>query len=172
MSYSYRRAEAADLPAITAIYNSTIPSRCVTGEREPVSVASRRGWFENHQRPHRPIIVVEDDSGSIAAWASFNDFYAPDDYDIFAEISIYVHENHRSNGLGGELLAHMESVAPDLGIRSIMAMIFAHNPPSIALFERSGYSLWGRLTQVADMDGFIADIVIYGKTLQPDTQTS
>ncbi|MDO5638752.1 MAG: GNAT family N-acetyltransferase [Neisseria sp.] len=165
MSYRYRRAEAADLSAIVAIYNSTIPSRQVTGELEPVSIESRQGWFENHQRAHRPIIVVEDESGNIAAWASFNDFYAPRDYDIFAEISIYVHEAHRSSGLGSKLLAHMESVAPSLGIRSIMAMIFAHNPPSIALFERSGYSLWGRLPKVADMEGLIADIVIYGKEL-------
>ena len=167
MPYQYRPARAADLPAIVAIYNSTIPSRQVTGELVPVSVESRRGWFENHQRPHRPIMVAEDGSGNIAGWASFNDFYTPHDYDIFAEISIYVHKDHRSSGLGSKLLAHMESVAPSLGIRSIMAMIFAHNPPSIALFERSGYSLWGRLPQVADMDGFIADIVIYGKTLQP-----
>ena len=165
MPYQYRLARAADLPAIVAIYNSTIPSRQVTGELVPVSVESRRGWFENHQRPHRPIMVAEDGSGNIAGWASFNDFYTPHDYDIFAEISIYVHEDHRSSGLGSKLLAHMESVAPSLGIRSIMAMIFAHNPPSIALFERFGYTLWGRLPKVADMEGLIADIVIYGKEL-------
>ncbi|UOO81066.1 N-acetyltransferase family protein [Uruburuella testudinis] len=163
--YTFTRADAADLPAIVAIYNSTIPSRRVTGEREPVSVESRRAWFESHQRPHRPIIAAKNNNGEVAAWASFNDFYAPHDYDIFAEISIYVHENHRGSGLGAQLLQHMESIAPELGIRSIMAMIFAHNPPSITLFERAGYTLWGRLPKVADMDGLLADIVIYGKAL-------
>ncbi len=40
-----RPATEADLPAIVAIYNATIPGRMVTADTEPVSVDSRQPWF-------------------------------------------------------------------------------------------------------------------------------
>jgi len=42
-SCSYRTAIRSDLPQIVEIYNSTIPSRIVTADTEPVSVESRDG---------------------------------------------------------------------------------------------------------------------------------
>ncbi|MGH8807340.1 MAG: GNAT family N-acetyltransferase, partial [Noviherbaspirillum sp.] len=38
MSHTHRLARFDDLPGIVAIYNSTIPSRQVTADTEPVSV--------------------------------------------------------------------------------------------------------------------------------------
>jgi len=37
-----RTALESDLPAIVEIYNSTVPSRMVTADTEPVSVESRK----------------------------------------------------------------------------------------------------------------------------------
>jgi L-amino acid N-acyltransferase YncA len=37
-----RDAVEEDLPAIVEIYNSTVPSRMVTADPEPVSIESRR----------------------------------------------------------------------------------------------------------------------------------
>ncbi|MFP3710773.1 N-acetyltransferase, partial [Paraburkholderia sp. SIMBA_009] len=60
MTLQYRDATLDDLPAIVAIYNSTVPSRQVTADLEPVSIDSRRAWFEAHGREKRPLWVVED----------------------------------------------------------------------------------------------------------------
>jgi L-amino acid N-acyltransferase YncA len=46
MSLACRDATLDDLPAIVAIYNSTVPSRQVTADLEPVSVESRLPWFQ------------------------------------------------------------------------------------------------------------------------------
>jgi L-amino acid N-acyltransferase YncA len=43
-----RDAVPADLPGIVEIYNSTVPSRMVTADPEPISVESRREWFFDH----------------------------------------------------------------------------------------------------------------------------
>jgi L-amino acid N-acyltransferase YncA len=43
-----RDAVEADLPTIVEIYNSTVPSRMVTADPEPVSAESRRAWFREH----------------------------------------------------------------------------------------------------------------------------
>ena len=74
MSLSYRDATLDDLPAIVAIYNSTVPSRQVTADLEPVSVESRLGWFQAHGPEKRPLWVVEGE-GRVIAWLSFSDFY-------------------------------------------------------------------------------------------------
>jgi phosphinothricin acetyltransferase len=54
-----RDATAADLPAIVDIYNSTIPSRMVTADLEPVSVASREAWFADHSPERWPLWMAE-----------------------------------------------------------------------------------------------------------------
>lgn len=57
----YHVATRADLPAIVAIYNSTVSSRQVTADLEPVSIDSRHDWFDVHASDWRPLWVVECD---------------------------------------------------------------------------------------------------------------
>jgi L-amino acid N-acyltransferase YncA len=49
-----RDAVEDDLPVIVEIYNSTVPSRMVTADPEPISVESRRAWFSEHDRRADP----------------------------------------------------------------------------------------------------------------------
>ena len=58
-----RDAVAADLPAIVAIYNATIPGGMVTADTSPVSVEDRVPWFRAHAPDRRPIWVVDDEAG-------------------------------------------------------------------------------------------------------------
>nr|MBP6552560.1 N-acetyltransferase [Vitreoscilla sp.] len=102
-----RQARVADLPAIVAIYNSTVAGRQVTADLHPVSVDERQTWFDAHQKPHRPMMVLCDVADQVLAWATFSDYYARAAYDISAEISIYVDENQRGKRLGQTLLDEM-----------------------------------------------------------------
>ncbi|MFC2503582.1 MAG: GNAT family N-acetyltransferase, partial [Cardiobacterium sp.] len=99
MTWTIRPARAADLPAIVAIYNSTIESRASTADLAPVSVTSRQAWFDAH-RDNRPLYVAEDADGTVCAWGSFSDYYPREAYRISAEISIYVAPEKRGRGLG------------------------------------------------------------------------
>ncbi|WP_455229218.1 N-acetyltransferase family protein, partial [Kingella denitrificans] len=56
-------------------------------------------------------------------------------------------------------------LAPDLGIRNVLAVIFAHNAASLHLFERFGFETWGRLPAVCEMKSQTADVLILGKAL-------
>ncbi|MGH7936927.1 MAG: GNAT family N-acetyltransferase, partial [Chthoniobacterales bacterium] len=56
-----RDATEADLPAIVGIYNATIPTRMVTAQIEPVTVADRLPWFHEHSPEQHPIWVAERD---------------------------------------------------------------------------------------------------------------
>lgn len=44
----YRNAELSDLEKIVEIYNTTVASRMVTADTEPISVESRMQWFNEH----------------------------------------------------------------------------------------------------------------------------
>jgi L-amino acid N-acyltransferase YncA len=44
-----------------------------------------------------------------------------------------------------------------------MAFVFAHNSPSIALFEQARFRPWGRLPRVAELDCVGRDVAILGR---------
>jgi phosphinothricin acetyltransferase len=158
----HRLATLADLPRIVEIYNSTVASRMVTADLEPVSVASRLHWFEEHRPDSRPLWVVERD-GDVGAWLSFSSFYGRPAYDGTAEVSVYVDERVRRHGLGAYLLRAAIAQAPGIGVRTLLGFIFAHNVPSLALFERFGFERWGHLPRVAVLDDVERDLVIVGR---------
>ncbi|HEY1608948.1 MAG TPA: GNAT family N-acetyltransferase [Paraburkholderia sp.] len=160
----HRDATLDDLPAIVAIYNSTVPSRMVTADLEPVSVASRRAWFDAHGPGTRPLWVVED-AGRVIAWLSFSDFYGRPAYRHTSEVSIYLDEAARGKGLGRQLLAAALAAAPALDIHTLLGFVFGHNEPSMRLFRGFGFDAWGTLPRVAVLDGVERDLVILGKRL-------
>lgn len=172
MPLSIRDAVLDDLPAIVAIYNSTIASRRVTADLEPVTIESRLRWFHAHGAGRRPLWIVEepDDDDPNAArrvigWLSFSDFYGRPAYARTAELSIYLDERARGRGLGAQLLTKALEAAPGLQLDTLLGFIFGHNAPSIALFRRAGFEDWGMLPRVAVLDGVERDLVILGKRI-------
>ena len=158
-----RPATEADLPAIVAIYNTTIAGRMVTADLEPVSVADRRPWFEAHRQPNRPVWVLAASGGPVVAWLSFDTFYARAAYDGTAMIALYVDPAHRRLGLGRRLLLAAVEQAPALGLHTLLGYIFGHNEPSLRLFEGHGFARWAHLPRVALLDGVARDLVIVGR---------
>jgi len=164
MKPNFRDATLEDLPGIVAIYNSTVPSRLVTADLEPVTVESRLAWFHAHGPQARPLWVVEE-NGTVVAWLSFSDFYGRPAYLRSAEVSIYLAESVRGKGLGKQLLQAALERAPALGINTLLGFIFGHNEPSLRLFRGFEFQTWGTLPRVAVLDGVERDLVILGRRL-------
>ncbi|MEC5205791.1 GNAT family N-acetyltransferase [Vogesella urethralis] len=165
MTYpALRLATLDDLPAIVAIYNSTIAGRMVTADLEPVSVESRLPWFHAHQPARRPLWVAEQD-GRIVAWISLSDFYGRPAYNGTAEVSIYLDESVRGQGMGSQLLQYVLETAPQFGVHTLLGFIFGHNVPSLKLFQRFGFASWAHLPEVAQLDGVARDLIILGRKL-------
>jgi L-amino acid N-acyltransferase YncA len=153
-----------DLPQIVGIYNATIPSRLVTADTEPVSVESRVHWFNEHSADFRPLWVTEV-HGHVAGWLSFSSFYGRPAYDKTAEISVYVDEAHRKQGLGSYLLTEALAQAPSLKLDTLLGFIFGHNLASLVLFEKFDFQRWGVLPKVAALDDIERDLVIVGRRI-------
>lgn len=162
MSYSHRLARFDDLPAIVAIYNSTVPSRQVTADTELVTVESRHAWFAEHTPEKRPLWVAEQD-GEMLGWLSYSNFYGRPAYAGTAELSIYLDERARGKGLGRYFLTQAIEFAPSIGVHTLLGFIFGHNRPSLALFDAFGFERWANMPRVATLDGIERDLVIVGK---------
>lgn len=161
-----RDATEDDLTAIVAIYNSTIPGRLVTADTEEIKVNDKKPWLDAHLADRkRPLWVAECD-GKLCGWLSLEPFYGRPAYHATAEISIYIDQRFRREGLGSFLIQQVIGQCKSFGIKTLLAFIFGHNTPSLHLFERFGFEKWGHFPKVAELDGIERDLMIMGKRVQ------
>ena len=161
MSIRIQAAQEEDLSYIVEVYNSIIPGRQVTADLEPVTAEDWLPWFQKHHWPSRPVwILFEDDQP--CGWMSFSDYYGRPAYYITAEVSIYLAEEFRNKGLGKQFLQMGLDYIRQHEVRKVIAFIYAHNRPSIMLFEQLEFVNWGLLPGVCLIDETELDVVILG----------
>jgi L-amino acid N-acyltransferase YncA len=157
-----RDALESDLPAVIDIYNATVPTRMVTAELEPTTVEARLPWFREHSPSQYPFWVAESD-GQVIGWLDFKKFLPRCAYRGTAEISVYVDEEFRRQGVARRLLEQAIARSPSLGITALVGLIFGHNQPSLKLFGQLGFERWGLLPRVAQLDSVECDLAILGR---------
>ena len=158
-----RIAQDGDLPRIVEIYNQAVESRGSTADILPQSVDSRRDWFTGHAPDRHPIWVAERDD-CVVAWCSLSP-HRPGRLALrfVAEISYYVHDGHRREGIASALVRHAIDRCPKLEIKHLYAMLLDVNAPSIALLTKFGFEKWGLMPGVAEVDGKCWGHVTYGR---------
>ena len=157
-----RDAVPADLPAIVEIYNTAIATRMSTAQLEPVTVEDRRDWLNEHSPDRHPFWVLEY-GGVVAGWLTVKPFIPRCAYSGTVELSVYVNEKFRRRGIARALLEEAIARAAQLKITAMVGLVFAHNEPSLNLFERLGFERWGLLPRVALLDGVERDLTIVGR---------
>ncbi len=161
-----RAAVAADLEAIVAIYNQSIPGRQATADTEPISIASRSQWFAAHQPDSYPLWVAARQT-EILGWLGLQPFNSRPAYRATAEVSLYVANHCQGQGIGRTLLEQAIARSPQLHLRTLVALIFAHNQPSLYLFEQYQFIERGYLPLIAELDGQERDLVILARRISP-----
>ena len=157
-----RDAVESDLPAIIKIYNAAVATRVATAQLESVTLEERRGWLKEHSADRHPFWVLEIDR-KITGWLKLKPFLPRCAYRGTAEVSVYVDERLRRRGVGRTLLGEAIARAPSLQIRAMVGLIFAHNEPSLRLFEQLGFERWGLLPRIAQLDAVERDLTIMGR---------
>lgn len=150
-----RAANVSDAEMIANIFNEGIEDRIATFETELRSADDVRQWFASD----RPIIVVEND-GDVAAFASLYPYADRACYAGIGEFSVYVSRKHRGAGLGTLALNGLINAASQRNYWKILSRIFPENKASLALCESVGFRVVGTYKKHGQLDGVWRDCVI------------
>ena len=158
-----RVASESDLPAIVEIYNQAVEQRFATADLRPVTIDQRRAWFVAHAPATYPIHVYEQDQ-EVVGWCSFSSYRSGREAVLgTAEISYYVSRGAQGRGVGSALVQHAVREAPRLGKRVLFGILLERNRASVRLMEKCGFELWGKLPDVAMIDGEFVSHLYYGR---------
>jgi len=161
MSVTARPAVITDAKAIATIYNEGIADRIATFETEPRTAAEIEAWFDGRH----PIVVVEDDGGSIQAFASTSTYRGRECYAGIAEFSVYVGRRYRGTGAGRIAMAALLEAATAAGYWKLLSRIFPENVASRGLMTRMGFREVGIYQRHGKLEGAWRDCVIVEKLL-------
>ena len=152
--------------AILAILNEAIANSTALYDYKPRSLQDMAAWFETRRKGNFPIIGVENDAGKLLAFGSYGTFRAWPAYKYTVEHSVYVHEEHRGQGLGYTLMQALITAARRSDMHAMIGAIDASNAGSIALHERLGFRHVGTLPQVGFKFGRWLDLAFYQLLLE------
>lgn len=157
-----RFARGEDLQAINQIYNQAVNQRFCTAHLEQVEMEERKRWFISHDPASFPVFVASDKRGCIG-WSCLGP-YRENRQALahVAEVSYYVDEKERGRRVGSNLLQHAIGIAPEYGFSVLIAILLNRNPASIGLLNKYGFEEWGRMPEIARIDGQLADHLYYG----------
>jgi phosphinothricin acetyltransferase len=149
-----RDLQAGDWPEAARIYAEGIATGNATFETE---VPSWEQWEHSHLPAHR--LVAEED-GRVVGWIGLAPVSARPCYAGVAEISVYVTESVRGQGVGSKLLAAVVESSERSGIWTLQTSVFPENEPSLALLRRFGFRTVGTRERIERLHGVWRDTVL------------
>ena len=161
---------AAHAEAILAIFNEAIATSTALYDYQPRTADSMVAWFAAKAAGNYPVIGAVDADGTLLGFASYGPFRAFPAYKYSVEHSIYVHREHRGQGLGRALLERLVEAARAQDLHMLVGVIDMANSGSIALHEQLGFRHAGTLQQAGFKFGRWLDVAFYQLILDTPAQ--
>lgn len=143
-----------DWAAVEEIYLQGIATENATFETESP------GWENWSARHHMHSRLVARTGGRVLGWAALSPVSMRRVYAGVAEVSIYVADAARGQGVGRALLPALIEQSEQNGIWTLQAGIFPENAPSIALHKSCGFREVGRREKIGKLNGVWRDVVL------------
>lgn len=114
-------------------------------------------WDEGHLDVCR---LVARDGESILGWAALSPVSRRQVYAGVAEVSVYIAESARRQGVGKALMNALIEASEANGIWTLQSSVFPENQASIRLHLNHGFRELGRRERVAKLHGVWRDTVL------------
>lgn len=114
-------------------------------------------WDETHLSACR---MVARDKQKVLGWAALSPVSRRPVYAGVAEVSIYVAESARGNGIGAKLMSSLITSSEAAGIWTLQAGIFPENAASIRLHKTAGFREVGLRAQLGCLHGRWRDVLL------------
>ena len=149
-----RHLRPRDWPEVARIFGEGIATGNATFETE---VPSWDSWDLAHLPEHR---LVAEREGRIAGWIALAPVSSRCCYAGVAEVSAYVAEEARGEGVGTELLAGVIESSERAGIWTLQTGVFPENTWSLGLLRRFGFRVVGTQERIGRLHGAWRDVVL------------
>lgn len=166
MSFEIDSLSASDWEKVRAIYLEGIATGHATFETEAPSWDE---WNKSHLDCCR---LVARQGQRIKGWAALSPVSRRHVYRGVAEVSVYVAEKFRGEGLGRALLRALITESEAAGLWTLQASIFPENAASIRLHKSCGFREVGRRERIAERNGVWRDTVLLERRSQIVGSTS
>jgi L-amino acid N-acyltransferase YncA len=167
MTIAIRAATAADIAAITAIYDHAVRHGTASFELEPPDAAEMARRRQALVEAGYPYVVAEAD-GAVAGYAYAGPYRPRPAYRWSVEDSVYVAPAMQRRGIGAALLDRLIAEAEQRGYRQMIAVIGdSAQTPSIELHRAAGFRPIGTIEHIGFKFGRWLDTVLMQRVLGP-----
>ncbi|PVB60213.1 GNAT family N-acetyltransferase [Labrenzia sp. 011] len=160
-----REAAPKDIPAILTIYNRAVRETTAAWTTREETLDDRLTWFEHCKNEGLPVLVASTQSGDVLGFASFGPFRPREGYRFTAEHTVYVDPLAQRQGVAFALLSQLVEIAAAKDLHLLVGVIDGDNAASIALHEKLGFEVTGRLPQAGTKFGRWLDLVLMTRVL-------
>ncbi len=136
-----RQATAGDAQGILEIYAPFCEDSIVSFELVPPTVEEMRSRIEKCNSTHLWLVDADDDGINAYAYASPHKERAA--YRWSVDVSIYISEKKRNQGLGTKLYTHLFEILRERGFYNAYAGVTLPNEASVRLHEKMGFQKVG-----------------------------
>jgi L-amino acid N-acyltransferase len=145
-----------DVFACLSIYNYEVEHGVATLDLEPRTLEEWREWYNAHSDEHHPIDDV------VVGYASLSPYRLKDAFKSTVELSIYIHQDYRGQGVATRLMERiLEMAKADTMIHNVVSVITAGNEESTKLHNRFGFTYCGLTPEVGFKHGKYQDTETY-----------
>jgi phosphinothricin acetyltransferase len=160
-----RSGRAADVTAVTDIYNHYVSHTMITFDTVPVTVAARAEWLAHYadSGPHRLLVALLD--GAVVGYATSSRFGDRPGYATSIQTSAYCAANFTGRGIGTRLYTALFDAVRDEDLHRAYAGIALPNAASEAFHRRFGFRDIGIYHEVGRKFGRFWDVLWLEKSL-------
>src|SRR5215218_9387086 len=155
MNRAIDRMKASDWEQVRSIYLEGIASGNSTFETQ---APSWEKWDEAHLQIAR---LVMRDGDKVLGWAALSPVSKRSAYRGVAELTVYVTESARGQGVGRALLEALVEESEKNGIWTLQASIFPENSASVKLHLACGFREVGKRERIAMLNGVWRDTLLF-----------
>jgi L-amino acid N-acyltransferase len=152
--------------AILEIFNDAIANSTALYVYKPRTMDTMVNWFATKTANRFPVIGIENDDGSLMGFASWGTFRAFPANKYSIEHSVYVHKDHRAQGVSTTLMNALIARAREAQLHTLIGGIDATNTVSISLHKKLGFTHAGTIAHAAFKFGRWLDLAFYQLILE------